>query len=161
MDAGHECRPVVTPWGNRPSHKQTETRSPGQDDMLPIRGVHRYACLGAVRTLRPGARGGDVLWRFVARLPSRGVSSRPMSSRASFPGWRIKLTPKSGSEALLRTSLLRPRTNFSESVFNAKVVSHGRYVICQMAEVAIARQMFQEILRLIAELPPQPPPALA
>jgi len=31
----------------------------------------------------------------------------------------------------------------------AKVVSHGRYVIFQMAEVAIARQMFQEILRLI------------
>ena len=36
----------------------------------------------------------------------------------------------------------------------AKVVSHGRYVIFQMAEVAIARQMFQEILRLIAELRP-------
>ena len=43
----------------------------------------------------------------------------------------------------------------------AKVVSHGRYVIFQMAEVAIARQMFQEILRRIAELRPQPPPALA
>src|SRR5262249_8279489 len=43
----------------------------------------------------------------------------------------------------------------------AKVVSHGRYVIFQMAEVAIARQMFEEILRLIAELRPQPPPALA
>jgi hypothetical protein len=38
---------------------------------------------------------------------------------------------------------------------------HGRYVVFQMAEVAIARQMFQEILRLIAELRPQPPPALA
>jgi len=43
----------------------------------------------------------------------------------------------------------------------AKVVSHGRYVAFQMAEVAIARQMFQEILRLIAELRPQPPPAPA
>jgi hypothetical protein len=37
----------------------------------------------------------------------------------------------------------------------AKVVSHGRYVVFQMAEVAIPRQMFQEILRLIAELRPQ------
>src|SRR6266699_1084180 len=36
----------------------------------------------------------------------------------------------------------------------AKVVSHGRYVAFQMAEVAIPRQMFQEILRLIAELRP-------
>ena len=41
----------------------------------------------------------------------------------------------------------------------AKVVSHGRYVVFQMAEVAIPRQMFKEILRLIAELRPQPPPA--
>ena len=43
----------------------------------------------------------------------------------------------------------------------AKVVSHGRYVAFQMAEVAIPRHMFQEILRLIAELRPQPPPAPA
>jgi ATP-binding cassette, subfamily B, bacterial len=43
----------------------------------------------------------------------------------------------------------------------AKVVSHGRYFAFQMAEVAIPRQMFQEILRLIAELRPQPPPAPA
>ena len=43
----------------------------------------------------------------------------------------------------------------------AKVVSHGRYVAFQMAEVALPRQMFQEILRLIADLRPQPPPAPA
>jgi hypothetical protein len=36
-----------------------------------------------------------------------------------------------------------------------------RYVVFQMAEVAIPRQMFQEILRLIAELRPKPPPAPA
>jgi hypothetical protein len=29
----------------------------------------------------------------------------------------------------------------------AKVMTHGRYVAFQMAEVAIPRQMFQEILR--------------
>jgi Transposase DDE domain group 1 len=34
-------------------------------------------------------------------------------------------------------------------------------VTFQMAEVAIPRQMFLEILRLIAELRPQPPPAPA
>ncbi len=32
----------------------------------------------------------------------------------------------------------------------AKVVSHGRCVAFQMAEVAIPKRMFQEILRLIA-----------
>jgi hypothetical protein len=38
----------------------------------------------------------------------------------------------------------------------AKVVSHGRYVAFQMAEVAIPRDLFAEILRLIAELRPPP-----
>jgi hypothetical protein len=40
----------------------------------------------------------------------------------------------------------------------AKVVSHGRYVTFQMAEVAVPRQMFHGILRLIARLrvPPAP-----
>jgi len=33
--------------------------------------------------------------------------------------------------------------------------------VSDMAEVAILRHMFQEILRLIAELRPQPPPAPA
>ena len=38
----------------------------------------------------------------------------------------------------------------------AKVVSHGRYVAFQMAEVAIPRNLFVDILRLIAELRPPP-----
>jgi len=41
----------------------------------------------------------------------------------------------------------------------AKVVSHGRYVTFQMAEVAMPRQMFQEILSLIARLRAPPAPA--
>jgi hypothetical protein len=40
-----------------------------------------------------------------------------------------------------------------------KVVSHGRYVTFQMAEVAVSRQMFQEILSLIARLRAPPAPA--
>jgi hypothetical protein len=35
---------------------------------------------------------------------------------------------------------------------NAKVVSHGRYVTFQMAEVAVSRQMFADILSPIARL---------
>jgi len=35
------------------------------------------------------------------------------------------------------------------------------HIAFQMAEVAMPRQMFQEILRLIAELRPKPPPAPA
>jgi hypothetical protein len=43
----------------------------------------------------------------------------------------------------------------------AKLVSHGRYVAFQMAEVAISGHLFADILRLITELRPQPPPAPA
>jgi len=41
----------------------------------------------------------------------------------------------------------------------AKVVSHGRYINLQTAEVALPRQMFQEIPSLIAQLRAPPAPA--
>ena len=41
----------------------------------------------------------------------------------------------------------------------AKVISHGRYVTFQMAEVAVSRQMFADILSLIARLRAPPAPA--
>jgi len=41
----------------------------------------------------------------------------------------------------------------------AKVVSHGRYVTFQMAEVAVSRQMFADILSLVARLRATPAPA--
>jgi hypothetical protein len=40
----------------------------------------------------------------------------------------------------------------------AKVVRHGRYITFQMAEVAIPRPLFAEILRLIDGLRPAPLP---
>jgi hypothetical protein len=41
----------------------------------------------------------------------------------------------------------------------AKVVSHGRYVTFQMAEVGVPRQLFADILSLIARLRAPPAPA--
>ena len=41
----------------------------------------------------------------------------------------------------------------------AKVVSHGRYVVFQMAEVAVPGRMFVGILPLIARLHAPPAPA--
>ncbi len=40
----------------------------------------------------------------------------------------------------------------------AKVVRHGRYVTFQLAEIAIPRALFTEILRLIDRLRPAPLP---
>jgi hypothetical protein len=41
----------------------------------------------------------------------------------------------------------------------AKVVSHGRYVTFQLAEVAVSRDLFRKILRLIDDLRPRRSPA--
>jgi len=41
----------------------------------------------------------------------------------------------------------------------AKVVSHGRYVTFQMAEVTVSQLMFRDILMLIARLRAPPAPA--
>ena len=40
----------------------------------------------------------------------------------------------------------------------AKVVRHGRYITFQLAEVAISRALFADILRLIDGLRPRPAP---
>ncbi len=40
----------------------------------------------------------------------------------------------------------------------AKVVRHGRYITFQLAEVAVPRQLFAEILGLIDGLRPKPAP---
>ncbi len=41
----------------------------------------------------------------------------------------------------------------------AKVVSHGRYVTFQLAEVAVPRELFRKILSLIDDLRRRPAPA--
>ena len=43
----------------------------------------------------------------------------------------------------------------------AKIISHGRYTVFQMAEVAISKTLFADILRLIAGLRPPPDPSPA
>ena len=42
---------------------------------------------------------------------------------------------------------------------SAKIVAHSRYVTLQVAELAVPRDMFAEILRLIARLRAPPTPA--
>jgi hypothetical protein len=40
----------------------------------------------------------------------------------------------------------------------ARIVRHGRYVVFQLAEVAVPRTLFADILRRIDDLRPRPPP---
>jgi hypothetical protein len=59
-------------------------------------------------------------------------------------------TTETWSLTSLREKLIR---------IGAKVVSHGRYVTFQMAEVAVSRQMFADFLSLIARVRASPAPA--
>ena len=76
----------------------------------------------------------------------------PTTSVIFYARWQPPEPIKDWSLTSLKEKLIK---------IGAKVVSHGRYVAFQMAEVAIPRHMFQEILRLIAELRPPPTPAPA
>ena len=40
----------------------------------------------------------------------------------------------------------------------ARIVRHGRYVVFQLAEIAVLRSLFADILRRIDDLRPKPPP---
>ena len=43
----------------------------------------------------------------------------------------------------------------------ARIVRHGRYVVFQLAEVAVPHSLFARILRRIDDLRPRPPPLAA
>src|SRR5262245_32047359 len=109
-----------------------------------------------VRAMDQGRQGGDQVDAAVVPNVRRQRGAAPASLAYNLGNFlRTLATP----EPIKDWSL----TSLTEKLIKigAKVVSHGRYVAFQMAEVAIPRQMFQEILRLIAELRPKPPPAPA
>ena len=84
----------------------------------------------------------------VMAIPTGGVSGSFSMSKSTWG--RVDSTAEPWSLTSLRDKLIK---------IGAKVVSHGRYVTFQMAEVAVPRQMFQEILSLIARLRAPPAPA--
>ena len=102
----------------------------------------------------------------------RPISDRKPPNAAETPGARPKSAvlrnheARSGPRSLaFRAATTQGRPSaagiWEMSVkIGAKVVTHGRYVAFQLAEVAVPRMLFAEILRLIAELrPPDPAPA--
>ncbi len=63
--------------------------------------------------------------------------------------WALPLEAEHWSLTTLRKKLIK---------IGAKVVRHGRYVTFQLAEVAVLRELFRKILRLIDGLRPAPLP---
>ena len=107
------------------------------------------------------ATGGLICFGFSAAVPTCRVIIQghfgtllSLAARVSLtrlPEWKSR-TADSLWEFSLREKLIKIGT---------KIVSHVRYSAFQMAEVAVPRMLFAEILRLIAELRPPPGPAPA
>ena len=64
-------------------------------------------------------------------------------------GQRLPVEVEQWSLTTLREKLVK---------IGARIVCHGRYVVFQLAEVAVPRMMFAEILRRIDRLRPRSPP---
>jgi hypothetical protein len=78
---------------------------------------------------------------YAERLRQKGARTEGTADRAAdrvAPAGRRRLPDDAGEPDFIGFAGRRTVRGFE-----AKVVSHGRYVIFQMAEVAIARQMFQ------------------
>ena len=104
------------------------------------------------------------------------ASLRPNVKWTSFapPGWTNFAPPLTQLHALaynlanfMRTLALPKEvehwslTTLREKLVKivTKVVRHGRYVTFQLAEVAVPKDLFRKILRLIDDLRPRPAPA--
>jgi hypothetical protein len=89
-------------------------------------------------------------------LPSQPSGSR---KQRSFPDGGSN-RPKAALRGIstVRIHVLATTLSLKEKLIEsgAKLVSHGYHVAFQMAEVAIPRNLFADILRLIVELRPPP-----
>ena len=86
-------------------------------------------CLPAQRGAAPASR---------ARLQPRQLHAH---------AWRCREEVEHWSLTTLREKLVK---------IGARIVRHGRYVVFQLAEVAVPRALFAEILRRIDRLRPRP-----
>ena len=109
---------------------------------------------------------------YIAQMTSRFVEIIPPYHRRGncipFAAIRLQLHALAYNLANFMRTLALPKevehwslTTLREKLvkIGAKVVSHGRYVTFQLAEVAVPRDLFRKILNLIDDLRPGPAPA--
>src|SRR5215204_4424093 len=136
--------------------------------VVPARRVHRHQpaalCRGRRRLLQPARTCEQYIKEGKNAIKWTRLSCRSFAANAV----RLQLHALAYNLGNFMRTLAMPKTAEPWSLtslreklikIGAKVVSHGRYVTFQMAEVAVPRQMFQEILSLITKLRAPPAPA--
>ena len=93
---------------------------------------------------------------------TRRSCSEASISRLGTPGY-IPIAPRAGWRRALTGRKVEDARAYGECrvKIGARIVRHGRYVVFQLAEVAVPRGLFDEILQRIDQLRPQPPPLAA
>jgi hypothetical protein len=94
-----------------------------------------------------------------ARGRSNGPACRAISSPPTWFAFSFHALAYNLGNFLRSLATPEPIKDWSMTTLReigAKVVGHARYVSFQMAEVAIPRNVFADILRMIAELRPPP-----
>ena len=118
------------------------------------RGVHHkvlVSCAIEVRHRKPGTKLDNRKdGRYAGRVRLAVVLDRSAESLCGFVALALPDAVEQWSLTTLREKLVK---------IGAKVVSHGRYVTFQLAEVAVPRSLFQKILSLIDDLRRRPAPA--
>jgi hypothetical protein len=98
------------------------------------------------------------LFRFIGRLHDEPLdalwrqASEKRQGTKSRSGWGFAAARYWDLRRIKDWSLTSPKEKLIK--IGAKFVSHGHYVVFQMADVAIPRQLFADVLRLVAELRP-------
>ena len=135
---------------------------------LPARRLHRHqpvaVCRARRRLLQSTGYGGEWIKEGKGAIKWTRLSCRSFAANAV----RLQLHALAYNLGNFMRTLAMPKaaepwslTSLREKLIKigAKVVSHGRYVTFQLAEVAVSRQMFADILSLIARLRVPPAPA--
>jgi hypothetical protein len=124
----------------------------------------------------PGAPPGSMSTSSPASAPPVLLTDRIFrlcegAFREGWSGLRTTAAPRAGGEA--DGTLVKARSrgrgggrrcstsahpSISEMAEEKRIKRHGRYVVFQLAEVAVPRALFASILRRIDDLRPRPPP---
>ncbi len=144
----HEELAASGPLGPQHSLPPSESKRPGRPPGLRKGSCSTWTAASARPTPSSG-RGCHAASS--ATMPSgSSCMHSPITSATSCVPWRCPMPWSNGPLTTLREKLVK---------IGAKVVSHGRYVTFQLAEVAVPRSLFQKILSLIDDLRRRPAPA--
>ena len=123
--------------------------------------LHRHQAEPSLRAGRPLLQSGGTAEQWIKEGKNAIKCTRPPCQRFRNNEVRLKLQPLTNNPGNFLRTLAFPKeighwplptVQEKLGTIGANIVAHGRYVASQMAEVAVPRDLFKKILRLIDRL---------